>query len=247
MVAGSVSAQNESVRNETSGGYEYNFAGEVMRERLFGVNRFRHRYSAIETMPEGVSPSGIRRGDVRRRGVSLYVLLAVMLPFALPACDDQLDPFLSEEVERTIFSLARDELNRPEGIDFVSRTIIRIEVPGPINWDLVLDTRDGQLVLVNARDFGLTDGASVAVIRNLTFDEVRKVPENSEDYEEDEPIIVEEGVVYAIRTRPAPLGGTRITCRRFSKMEVVDADVASGRLTVRLVTNDNCEDARLVN
>lgn len=178
------------------------------------------------------------------------LIAAAVLLWSLPACGD--NPF---EVTWTanpdtalLYSLARPELNLPSAFDFVPsrRRTVEVEAPGATgNWDLALDTRDGTLVFVPPGELGIASDAGIATIPGLNLDELEEAPSDSAAYAMEEPVPVELGTAYVVRTRRSQ-GGFRRTCSYFAEFELVEVNPEVG--TVRFVydTNPKCNDRSLV-
>ncbi len=179
------------------------------------------------------------------RGVTLTALLVLA---ASAACGD--DPFSIpwEQQPDTVllYSLARPELNLEAGFSFFDRRRVRIESAGATGqWDVALDTREGQLVLLPPGALGIVSRARVAIIEAATFDEVKEAPSDTTAYVAAEPVPVRLGNVYVVQTDQR-LGAFGTRCVYYAKMEPLDVDVPNGTLTFVFDTNPVCNDLRLV-
>jgi hypothetical protein len=75
----------------------------------------------------------------------------------------------------------------------------------------------------------------------VSFEDLTIAP--ADGYVTDEPVAVQVGDVLAAVSRRG-CGG--VSLRRFGKMEILDIDPASGRLTFKQLANPNCENRNLV-
>ncbi len=173
---------------------------------------------------------------------------AFVVSFWSAGCGD--DPFRLQWVQdpdtALIYSLSRPELNLASAFDFHGRVAFAIEAPGSTGqWDVVLDHRDGRLVLMPPGAIGILSNARVAVFPGMTFDDVRKAPSDTAAYVSDQPVPVEFGTVYVVRThRDRDQFG--LSCLFYAKLEPIEIDVAAGTLTFVFDSNPLCNDLDLV-
>jgi hypothetical protein len=173
---------------------------------------------------------------------------AAALLFALVACGD--DPFSFDWSDAPdtvqIYSLARPELNLPSGFSFGQPPgSVIVERPGATGaWDVALDTRGGQLVLLPPGALGITARAGIAVLAGVAFDDVVEAPGDTLAYAKNDPVPVLAGTVYVVQTnrRPCAFGASGVY---YAKMEPVAIDVAGGVLTFRYVASPICNSRRL--
>jgi hypothetical protein len=193
-------------------------------------------------MPPSSGPARPRRGRV-------FVALAVVaVATASAACGD--DPFAIRWVETpdtvTLFSLSRPELNLPSGFDFRGRAAVVVESPRSTgSWDVAVDTRDGRIVLLPAAALGVDSRAAVAPIPDMTYDELVEAPADTSRYVQNEPVPVDLGSVYVIRTRRTP-GSFGSRCFYYAKMQPLSADVEVGTFTFFYDAARVCNDRRLI-
>lgn len=181
--------------------------------------------------------------------VAVLAALAAVTVVAATACDD--DPFglqdwTANPVELLVYSLARPELNLPSGANLYQKFTLRLESPGATgNWDIALDTRDGQLVFLGPNVLGLDSRVRIATMPDSNFDDVRRAPSDSTVYVSDEPVPVALNTVYVVRTNlyPGPFGGQ---CSFYSKLEPLELDVEQGTVTFVVDTNPLCNERDLV-
>lgn len=183
------------------------------------------------------------------RDALLFAACALLLWGAAACGDDPFDITWTANPDTVVlYSLARPELNRPSAYDFVptNRRRVEVEDPGATGqWDLAVDTREGSLVFVAPAALGVDSRAGVATFPGLTLDEIREAPSDSAAYSTTEPVAVETGTVYVVRTRRSR-GGFGQLCTFFAKLEPIGLDAEAG--TVRFVfdVNPQCNDRSLV-
>jgi hypothetical protein len=187
--------------------------------------------------------------NVSLRGLGPASLLALLvLSVALSACGD--DPFAFPWTSRPdtvlLYSLARPELNLEAAYDFHNELRIRVEAANATgSWDVALDTRGGQLVLLPPGALGITSKASVAVIRGLSFADVLDAPEDTAAYTRSEAVPVEMGTVYVVKTAQSPgIFGT--SCSYYAKLEPLVIDVEGGTLRFIVEASPVCNSLRLI-
>lgn len=179
------------------------------------------------------------------------VLLVLVLPavlWSLPACDD--DPFAITWVENpdtvVLYSLDRPELNLPAAFDFINRRRVAVESPGATgNWDMVLSTEGGALVFLPPRALEIDSEAGIAVFPGLNLDELREAPGDSASYAITEPVSVEPGSAYVIRTRESR-GRFRQICAFYGKFEPIEVDLEARTVRIVYDLNPDCDDRSLV-
>lgn len=147
--------------------------------------------------------------------------------------------------QAVIFSLTREEGNLASGFDMIQRDARRIEAPGNAEaWDFALDTQGGILVFLPPPLLGITNSnAGIAPFPGMEFDELLKAPRDDDLYISDQPIPVEFGTTYVVRTREDP---TFSNCFFFGKFVVMESSVQDGTLRILFDTNPLCEDRDLV-
>ena len=164
------------------------------------------------------------------------------------ACEDDLFKIKWEENPDTVylFSLARPELNLLSAFNFISRIPIRIESPNATGkWDMVLDTQDGDLVLLPPGAIGVPNSmARIIPMGDMEFDEVRRAPSDTTRYIGDEPVPVVIGHIYVIRTRQqAGLYGQR--CVYYGKFEPLEKDPVAGTMSFVFDVSPVCNSRKL--
>lgn len=180
--------------------------------------------------------------------------MAAALLMGLAACSE--DPFAYDWTDQPdttfLYSLARPELNLNSGINFYERItgfsdgLYRVEQPGTTgNWDVAVDTRAGELVLLPPGALGITARAAIANMGLVPFDDIDQAPGDTLLYELDDPIPVVAGTVYVVRTN-RQAGNYGSSCVYYAKLEPVIIDVAGGKLTFRYVASPICNNRELV-
>ena len=145
-----------------------------------------------------------------------------------------------------MYSLSRPELSLPSAFNFHDRSIVRIETLGAgFSWDIALDTRGGQLVLLAPRALGIESRARVARLPGMTFDEIIDAPEDSLLYSDTQPVALDLNSGYVVQTdlRGSPFGGS---CVFYAKLQPLAIDVAVGSLEFVFDASPLCNDRRVV-
>jgi hypothetical protein len=185
---------------------------------------------------------------VPRRAHWVWGVLLLPLLAGVTACEDDLFKVRWEENPDTanLFSLARPELNLLSAFDFVSRTPVRVESPDATGkWDMVLDTQDGELVLLPPGALGVVGSrARIIPMGNATFEEVRRAPSDTTLYVGDEPVPVVVGNIYVIRTREQ-LGVYGRRCVYYGKFEPLEQNVAEGTMSFVFDVSPVCNSRKL--
>lgn len=176
------------------------------------------------------------------------VLAALVGTSLLAACGD--DPFQFNWVENPrealLFSLDRDERNRPTAFEMLQGQRVVLESVGAAGlWDFALDTRDGALVFLPPRAVGVQSRAGIVEFPGLRFDELREAPSDTAAYVTREPVPVRLGSVYAVRTRQQS-GAFGQACVYYGKVQPLEIDVENGTLLFRFDTSPDCNNPRLV-
>lgn len=176
------------------------------------------------------------------------VLAAVGIVAGVAACGD--DPFAIRWVETpdtvTLYSLARPELNLESAFDFRNRQAVVVESPSATgSWDLAVDTRGGQIVMLPASVLGVDSRAAVVPIPGQSYEELVEAPADTALYIHDRPVPVELGTVYVVRTRRT-VGSFSSRCFYYAKMQPLSTDVEAGTFTFFYDAARVCNDRRLI-
>lgn len=180
-----------------------------------------------------------------RRLASGLVLSAVLV---VAACGD--DPFaipwIENPRESLLFSLDREEFDRPSGFEMLLGLRVIIESPGAGgNWDWALDRREGELVMLPPSMLGITSRAAIAPVPGVSFDQLEEAPADTLLYVTNDPVPVRLGTTYVVRTREQSDGFGRI-CQFFGKVEPLEVDHEAGTLRFLYDTSPVCNDRRLI-
>ena len=185
--------------------------------------------------------------SVNLRGLSPAPVAAlVALSVGLVACGS--DPFafpwqLSPDTV-LLYSLARPELNLEAAYNFNNRRKVRVEAATATGtWDVAVDTRGGQIVLLPPGALGVSSKASVAVLPGLQFDDVLEAPEDTAVYTRFDAVPVQMGTVYIVKTSQSPgIFGT--SCSYYAKLVPLVIDVEGGTLTFKFDVSPVCNSLR---
>jgi hypothetical protein len=145
-----------------------------------------------------------------------------------------------------LYSLARPELNLEAAFNFNNRRKVRVEAATATGtWDVAVDTRDGQIVLLPPGALGISSKASVVALPGLSFDDVLEAPEDTAVYSRFEPVPVQMGTVYVVKTGRSPgIFGT--SCSYYAKLEPLVIDVEGGTLRFVFDASPVCNSLRLI-
>jgi hypothetical protein len=184
----------------------------------------------------------------RRLRAALSVTGALAVLLTASACDDDPFAFNWTDIPDTVllYSMARPELGLVSAYSFFQGLELEVEVPNAlVQWDLAVDTRDGEIVMLPPPVLGIFTEAEIATIENTRLEDVTRAPSDSLRYVSDRPVPVEFGNVYVVKTNRSP-GSFGRSCRYHAKLEAVDIDPVGGTLIFRHVTNPVCNDRDLV-
>lgn len=178
------------------------------------------------------------------------LLAALAIGPLLAACGDD-DPFgfndwaLSPDTA-FLYSLARPELNLESGFNLNSRRVIRVEAAGATGtWDFLVNTAGNELVFITPTGVGLETNAGIARIDDETFESIRVAPADTSAYERLEPVSVELGQLYVVRTNQQT-GSFGQNCTYYGKVEPIEIDVSGGTIRFRYDSNPICNSRDLV-
>lgn len=184
------------------------------------------------------------------RAGTLFLTLSVLVLAGLAAgCEDENpDPIWTSTIDSvTLYSLARPELARESAFNFQIRSKIHVENPEQRReWDVAVDTRGGQLVLVPPGALGISASrARVAAVAGQSFAQVQLAPEDTLLYASTTVLPLSLTTTYVIRTdERRNLFGT--TCVYFGKMQPIAIDAPGGTLRFIYDVSPVCNDRRLV-
>lgn len=191
------------------------------------------------TFPFSRAASGGRR--------ALLAVSAAVLMGGVGACGD--DPFLIrwEENPDTVllYSLDRPELNLLSGFNFQARLGVTVEdATATGTWDLAVDTRNGQIVFLPPLALGIESRAGIAPLPNRDFD-LREAPEDTAKYVTDQPVPVELGTLYVVRTNQRQ-GSFGTRCQYYYKVWPLAVDPQGGTVTFMYDGSPVCNDLKLI-
>lgn len=176
------------------------------------------------------------------------VALSAAVLFGTVACSGDPFAFQWSDAPDTVqlYSLARPELNLASGFNFFQGTRVRVEsATATGTWDVAVDTRGGQIVLLTPGAFGVVSAARITSLPGMTLGDVTEAPRDTLVYVAKDPVPVQMGTVYVLKTN-RQRGSFGSSCVYYAKLEPVIIDVAGGTLTFRHVTNPICNSQDLV-
>jgi hypothetical protein len=164
------------------------------------------------------------------------------------SCGD--DPFAFDWSDQPdtvlLYSLARPELNLASAFGFFQKVLVQIEAAGVTgSWDVAVDTRNNAIVMLPPGALGVAGSARITTLENMTLSDVTKAPTDTLAYVADEPVVMELGNVYVIKTNRAQ-GSFGSSCIYYAKLAPVSIDATGGTLTFEFVTNPVCNSQDLV-
>lgn len=179
--------------------------------------------------------------------IRYFPAVAVVLIAGLTACGSGVEPVLipvpDEPNESTLVDLNTGAIADPSAFDVITGTAVRTDQFS--GWDFVFEIAedDGSRLLWPRSAIIEEDEDSGLLLSSRSFDDLVEAPENGYVQFDSVPLAV--GDVFAARSRRDPAFGT-LRCRRFAKMEVLGIDAEAGTVTLRSLTNPNCEKRTLV-
>jgi len=189
----------------------------------------------------------LRRFGRRRGSPALLAALAMAAAGVTASCDDpyKLEWSVSPDTV-LLYSLTRPERNLPSGFDFFNRTRVVLENPDATgNWDMAVDVRAGELVLLPPGALGISSKAQVAALSGRTFYDVTKAPSDTAAYSARSAVPVELGTTYVWRTRQM-YGAYGTACVYYAKMEPLAIDATGGTLQFVFDSSPACNDRSLI-
>ena len=177
-----------------------------------------------------------------------FVAVALALVIGAGACGD--DPFAFDWSDAPdtvlLYSLARPELNLVSAFGFFQGLPIRVEAAGSTGtWDIAVDTRNNEIVMLPPGALGVIGTARITTLENMTLADVTKAPTDTLVYVSDQPVIMELGNVYVVKTNRSA-GSFGSSCVYYAKLSPTVIDPAGGTLTFEHVTNPVCNSQDLV-
>lgn len=113
-------------------------------------------------------------------------------------------------------------------------------------WDFAVRVENGNLLLVPARAIGLSASRAALTrpIEDETFESLREAPGQG-SFTMDSSVVMLPAKVYVARSRVFS-GFYGESCVQYAKLEPLLVDVQQERLRLQIVTNQRCNDPRLV-
>jgi hypothetical protein len=110
---------------------------------------------------------------------------------------------------------------------------------------MVLDTQDGQLVLLPPEAIGIPSSKARIIPMGLkSFDEVRRAPSDTTKYIGDEAVPVQVGHVYVVRTRQS-LGFYGRSCVYYGKFQPLEQNAGEGTMSFVFDVSPVCNSRKL--
>jgi hypothetical protein len=188
------------------------------------------------------------RPGALRRWLSRSFLVLLLVP-GLTACEDDIFKIRWVESPDTVilYSLARPELNLFSGFDFLGRIGVKIESPQAVgNWDMAIDTRDGDLVFLPPEAIGVRKSeAAIVAMGDMAYEDLKKAPRDTTLYVSDQPVPVNVGELYVIRSRKAS-GTYGSSCSYFGKFVPLAKDIEAGSISLMFDMSPVCNDRKLI-
>lgn len=175
----------------------------------------------------------------------------------LTACEDdqfRIDPLLTTDTVTIAAPQAGSTLPSALDVTAAGGVIQGGRFPEQVRdaeqFDLVLRRRDGQLAFVPAGVLGLRDlrgdtsrAGITQPLNGQTFAGLEEAPERNA-FVTDRPVPVQQGAVYAVRSRVVSCGFSG--GEQYAKLQPLDVEPATGTVTLQITTNERCQDTRLV-
>jgi len=179
--------------------------------------------------------------------VSRYISAAAFLLIAgFAGCGGSTQPILipvpDEPLESVLVDFGSGAITDPSALDVITGTAVRTDQFS--GWDLIFEVaEDGtELWWPRGAITELGEDSGIQLV-SRSFEDLREAPETG--YVQLEPVPLAVGDVFAARSRRDPALGS-IRCRRFAKIEVLAIDSEAGTVSLRHLTNPNCEKRTLV-
>jgi hypothetical protein len=111
-------------------------------------------------------------------------------------------------------------------------------------WEVVLVRTGDRLYFHPPHLLGFESRAGITQpLTGRSFADLRDAPGGAA-YRVDAPVPVEEGSVYAVRSRDFAMGG--MGCVQYAKIQPTEVNVSAGTVRLQVATNARCYDTRLV-
>ena len=180
------------------------------------------------------------------RPAPIAALVALSVGLASCGSDPFAFPWELDADTVLLYSLARPELNLEAAFNFNNRRKVRVEAATATGtWDVAVDTRGGQIVLLPPGALGISSKAGVTALPGLSFDDVIDAPEDTAVYSRFEAVAVQMGTIYVVKTSQSP-GIFGRACSYYAKLEPLIIDVEGGTLTFKFDASPVCNSLRLI-
>lgn len=173
------------------------------------------------------------------------LLPAVLLGLASGGCENPLEPrkfpVADAPSETVLHDFRSSRIIDRSGFDVVTANPVRVDQTS--SWDFVFFVADGGVEQFRPRSV-IAEGDFASGLQRVesTFEGLETAP--GDGYVAGAPVPVEEGAVYAARSRQDP--NVRRRCRHFMKLEVLSVSPSEGTVSFRYLWNPNCEQRILV-
>ena len=187
--------------------------------------------------------------NIKRPPARITVALLLTLG-ALISCGDSLDTsFPPPEIpfDATLYDLIAGPIDRSSAFDVVAAQGLNlprtVRVDQTENWDIAFAAIEGEPFFL-PRGFFETLAPSAGILEMQgDFENITLLPGDSEFYEYEEPVPVNPGSTYAIRSRPNPT--LSLPCHIFLKLVVDSVGGDPMRISFRFLWNPNCDDTNV--
>lgn len=178
----------------------------------------------------------------------ILALLVGLSTLGLGACGD--DPFAvrwSADIDTvTLYSLARPEIGLASAFDLVNRRQQVVEGANSTGtWDIAVDDDGARALFVPPGSLGVDSRAAIAPIAGVAFDDVTEAPADTTLYFRNQPVPVEIGQTYAVRTRELR-GFFSEICVYYAKIQPIAVDLDAGTIEFFFESSPACNDRNLV-
>ncbi len=175
-------------------------------------------------------------------------LCSAAICLLIVGCGD--DPFLvrwrENPQEAVLFSLDREELNRPSAFAMLGRTRVVIEDPSSEGrWDFAVERQGERMMLLPPGALGVTSSAAIVPFPATVYDEITRAPSDTLLYVDDEPVPIDVGTIYVVRTHQQATAFGSV-CVYYGKIEPLEIDVLVGTFRFLHDTSPACNNRSLV-
>ena len=176
----------------------------------------------------------------------LLILLAALPISGLAACDDPTsyltDPNLRQDTLLVLRAPGGAGADAPSALDASTPTEVSPELPQFAGqWDFAVRQSGSTFRFVPLETGSATTrpGLAPSAVDYAAIDEASR----RRSVYSDSAVVLAAGASYTYRTRAYRVSGG--TCFSYGKLRIDSLDPATGRVTLRALTNINCDDERL--